>query len=321
MALQPGRTRQELEALAEIEAQRQGVPVQLVKAVIDRESNWNPNAVSPRGARGLMQLMPITAREMGVTNVNDPAQNIRGGVGYLRKQLNRYGDTGLALTAYNWGPRHAAQVEADPRGARIPKETLKFVPDVYARMRKYGPMLQPSALTLGLYPLMSDVLADESLTSVREKLGLAKTPQIERSIKTGNTPIPRGPAREPTAPAAPSPPPALPGAAAPAPAATLGEQSAAPMEGEILAAGQPGYAPPPPPTPGPPGEAQLGGEEAALTRGPQLAPARARQLPAVRPTTAAAKNYLRLQYGPLAELADPFPSAYDGELDRMIDRA
>lgn len=77
----------------------------LVNAVIEVESNWNSTAVSKKGARGLMQLMPSTAREMDIGNPLNPEENIEGGVRYLRHLLDKFnGDLSLALAAYNAGP-------------------------------------------------------------------------------------------------------------------------------------------------------------------------------------------------------------------------
>jgi soluble lytic murein transglycosylase-like protein len=100
----------------------------LVTAVILAESGGDPGAVSKRGASGLMQLMPVTARHYGVSNVFDPEQNIRGGSQYLRDLAGRYqNDLHLMLAAYNAGPE-----AVDRQGGRIPpfKETAEYVPRV-----------------------------------------------------------------------------------------------------------------------------------------------------------------------------------------------
>jgi soluble lytic murein transglycosylase-like protein len=86
-------------------AARNGVDPALLKGLIRAESNFNPNAGSPAGAQGLTQLMPGTAKTLGVSDTHDPVQSIEGGAKYLRQQLDRFGgDVSKALAAYNAGP-------------------------------------------------------------------------------------------------------------------------------------------------------------------------------------------------------------------------
>jgi soluble lytic murein transglycosylase-like protein len=84
-------------------ARRHGVPEELFLRLVQQESGWNPNAVSSKGATGLAQLMPETARRLGV-NAADPVDNLDGGARYLRMMYDRFGDWRLALAAYNAGP-------------------------------------------------------------------------------------------------------------------------------------------------------------------------------------------------------------------------
>jgi soluble lytic murein transglycosylase-like protein len=104
------------------------VSADLVRAVIQVESGFNPRAVSPKGAMGLMQLMPATATEFGVMDPFEPRQNIRAGVAYLRRLLDRYDhNVELALAAYNAGPG-----AVDRYGQRVPpfRETRDYVTKV-----------------------------------------------------------------------------------------------------------------------------------------------------------------------------------------------
>lgn len=95
----------DLESMFTYASQATGVSKDLLKAVAKAESDFDQSCVSHCGATGIMQLMPETARAVGVTDVNDPAQNILGGARYLQQMLARYnGDTTLALAAYNAGP-------------------------------------------------------------------------------------------------------------------------------------------------------------------------------------------------------------------------
>ncbi len=100
-----------------------GVDPDLVRSVIKAESNFESSSISPKGATGLMQLMPDTARDMGVQNPFDPRENIMGGTRYLQMLLDRYhGNTGLALAAYNWGMGNV-----EKHYARLPRETRDYI--------------------------------------------------------------------------------------------------------------------------------------------------------------------------------------------------
>src|SRR5438046_637524 len=111
-------------ALIDEMAERYQVPAKLIAAVIKAESNFNPRAVSKKGARGLMQLMPSTAALLGVRDAFDPRDNVDGGVRHLRVLINQYaGDVRLALAAYNAGS------EAVDRARGVPpyRETQGYV--------------------------------------------------------------------------------------------------------------------------------------------------------------------------------------------------
>jgi hypothetical protein len=122
---------QDFESIIQEAGQRYRVDPALIRAIIQAESGGNPLAVSRAGARGLMQLMPETAVELGVTNPFDPTQNIMGGTSYLRRLLDRYrGDVKLALAAYNWG---MGNLEKRPEA--MPRETKSFIAAVEKNQR------------------------------------------------------------------------------------------------------------------------------------------------------------------------------------------
>jgi hypothetical protein len=122
-----------IDALVDEHASAQGVRPELVHAVIQVESAYNPRARSIKGAMGLMQLMPATASDLGVRNPYDPTQNIRGGITYLRQLLDRYNDDEeLALAAYNAGPG-----AVDRYGQTVPpyRETQDYVQKIRHRTK------------------------------------------------------------------------------------------------------------------------------------------------------------------------------------------
>src|ERR1035437_1807721 len=111
-------------------ATKYNVPVSLVNAVLHTESKGNPDAVSPKGAQGLMQLMPATAKKYGVTDAFDPAQNIDAGTHLLSDLLKAYkGDTTKAIAAYNAGEPAVNKAGGVPNYP----ETQKYVADVHSK--------------------------------------------------------------------------------------------------------------------------------------------------------------------------------------------
>ncbi len=126
--LAPRAVRARFDSLVVEHATRNNLRPDLVRAVIQVESGFNPRARSPKGAMGLMQLMPATALELGVRNPYDPAENIRGGTKYLRRLLDRYdGNEQLALAAYNAG---AGAVDKHGRSVPPYRETRDYVKKV-----------------------------------------------------------------------------------------------------------------------------------------------------------------------------------------------
>lgn len=122
----------ELDELVQKASEKQGLEAKLVQAVIGKESAARPCALSPKGAQGLMQLMPATALELGVTDPFDPKQNIDAGTRLLKQLLTKYnGDVALALGAYNAG---SGRVDREGGIPQIP-ETVSYVSDILNRFK------------------------------------------------------------------------------------------------------------------------------------------------------------------------------------------
>jgi hypothetical protein len=132
---QPLNDKTPFEKIIRAAAERYGIDADLIHCVVAVESNFNPNAISPKKASGLMQLLPQTAAQYGVKNIFDPEENVNAGTRYLKELLAKYRDLTLALAAYNAGPERVNQY-----GRRVPPylETMKYVQRIaksYAKIK------------------------------------------------------------------------------------------------------------------------------------------------------------------------------------------
>lgn len=132
-----------LAPLIDSAAQEQDLEAKLLRAVIEKESGFRPCAVSPKGAKGLMQLMPDTAGELGVKDVFNPQENVAAGARYLKQLLTRYkGDISQALGAYNAGAATVDQAGGVPN-IRETREYVKSILQKIAPMRTDPPSIPP----------------------------------------------------------------------------------------------------------------------------------------------------------------------------------
>jgi soluble lytic murein transglycosylase-like protein len=130
-------THRDLEKIVDRIADQQGVESPLVHSVIRAESNYNPNAISPKGALGLMQLIPATARRFGVSDAFDAQENIQGGVRYLRFLLDYYqGDYAKAIAAYNAGEAAVDKYNGIPPYAETRNYVLQVAKNLKAAREK-----------------------------------------------------------------------------------------------------------------------------------------------------------------------------------------
>ena len=146
--LNVGFSQEEIDAAIEQAAARHNVDPNLVRSVVKVESNFNPNAVSRKGAMGLMQLMPATARSLNVSNPFDPQQNVDAGVRHLKQLLESYGgDVRLSLAAYNAGAGAVARSAGVPRFAET-RNYVRRITELYAGGNggtrvSFGPAREP----------------------------------------------------------------------------------------------------------------------------------------------------------------------------------
>lgn len=167
----PRLTRQQLTALVNKYAAKYGIPQSIAHSLVEVESGWRQNAVSYRGARGIMQLMPRTARDLGV-NRRDPKQNIEGGMRYLRQLYNRFRSWDLALAAYHSGPRNVIRHRGVPPASRsYVRRILRNSGVAYAAPARTSKAVAAKSPTPPAFEKRQSVtVSGQTTTTVRESL-------------------------------------------------------------------------------------------------------------------------------------------------------
>jgi soluble lytic murein transglycosylase-like protein len=176
IAVTPPRTVGTIDGLTDTISTRHRVDPSLVRAVIQVESNFDRRAVSHKGARGLMQLIPATGKRFGVRDFFDPAQNIEGGVRYLRLLLDMFpGRLDLSLAAYNSGENRVARLGRIPR---IP-ETQNYVRKVQAAYRKIHAQARSAA---PVAPKPRPVVSEPVSQIAKEEAAKPPAPALYRTV-------------------------------------------------------------------------------------------------------------------------------------------
>lgn len=167
------------EALIQQAAARHNLDPALLSRLVGAESGGNPNAVSPKGALGLGQLMPGTAKMMGVSDPRDPSQNINGAAGYLSQLARSHGgDMRQALAAYNWGPGNLARAGGDV--SRAPAETQSYLQKLLGTDARTG-LPEPPPPPPGP-PAMAQVTAQVAPPAAQAALQSA-VPQVSPAVQ------------------------------------------------------------------------------------------------------------------------------------------
>jgi hypothetical protein len=192
-----GQLMHNLEGLDEVvskASQAYKIHADVIYAVIKQESQFKPGAIGTSGEKGLMQLMEGTAKEMGVKNAFDVEENVMGGVGYLRKMLDKYGDLEKALTAYNWGPGKVDKFGWD----NAPQMTKDYVARIMQTIDELNGSLGEFERTLRNLAAAADAEPGEilwqNLKPVSDKEAIKWSNQLSKSIeyafKLMPTPLP-----------------------------------------------------------------------------------------------------------------------------------